>query len=110
MALAWLPAAVALFAASVLVYRQIIVSRPGLWIHTDEWVYRAAGVLVRRHPADLYNARMGAPGASKLPFTYPPFAALVFAAGPPFAFGMWQIALVVMDLVMLPVIFYAALC
>jgi alpha-1,2-mannosyltransferase len=109
MALAWLPAGVALFAASVLVYRQIMVSHTGLWIHTDEWVYRAAGVLVRRHPADLYNARMGAPGAYKLPFAYPPFAALVFAVGSPFGFGVWQVALVVIDVILLPVIIYAAL-
>jgi Glycosyltransferase family 87 len=105
-ALVWLPAGVALFAASVLVYRQIIVSHPGLWVHSDEWVYRSVGVLVRRHPADLYSARMG---ASRLPFTYPPFAALVFAAASPFSFGAWQIALVVIDLILLPVISYAAL-
>lgn len=52
---------------------------------------------------------MGAPGYHKLPFTYPPFAALVFAVASPFGFGVWQIALVVIDLILLPVIIYAAL-
>jgi alpha-1,2-mannosyltransferase len=108
-AFAGLLAAVTVFAASVLVYRQVTASDPGLWTHTDEWVYRAAGMLARRRPADLYRALMGEPGSFKLPFTYPPFAAVVFALGSPFSFGTWQIALVVIDLILLPVIIYASL-
>ena len=100
---------VAAFAASVVAYRQIFVTNPSLWTHTDEWIYRVGGVVARQHPAELYNVVMGAPHADKLPFTYPPFAALVFALGSPFNFGLWQIALVVIDLVLLPVIIYVSL-
>jgi alpha-1,2-mannosyltransferase len=100
---------VAAFAASVAVYRQIFVANPSLWTHTDEWVYRAGGVLARQRPAELYNVVMGAPHADKLPFTYPPFAAMVFALGSPLDFGLWQLALVVIDLVLLPVVSYVAM-
>lgn len=105
----WLLVGVALLAASVVVYWRIIAIYPALWTHTDEWVYRAAGALIRRHPAALYHRRMGSPGHSKLPFTYPPFAALAFALGSPVRFSIWQIALVVLDVILLPVITYASL-
>jgi alpha-1,2-mannosyltransferase len=107
---AWFLAGVTVFAASMLAYRQVYVSHPFLWQHTDEWVYRAAGSEVRRHPADLYRIRMAEPGFFPLSFTYPPFAALVFAVFSPFGFGAWQIGLVVLDLILLPVIIYASLC
>ena len=108
-ALAWLLVSVVAFAGSVVVFQQIIVSHPGLWVHLDEGVYRAAGLLARQHPADLYRVRMGVPGQEQLRFTYPPFAALLFAAASPLSFGIWQIALVVTDLILLPVITYASL-
>lgn len=108
-ALAWLAAGVAAFAASVLVYQQLISANPILWGHTDEWIYRAAGVIVHQHPADLYRVLLGEPNAEKLPFTYPPFAALVFALGTPFNFGVWQSALVVINVLLLPVILCASL-
>lgn len=108
-AFAWVFAGVAVFAASVLMYRQIIATYPGQWTHTDEYVYRAAGALIRRHPPDLYHALLGAPWQQQLPFTYPPFVALVFAAASPLPFWVWQVALVVIDLILLPVISYLAL-
>jgi alpha-1,2-mannosyltransferase len=105
----WLLAGMAVFAVSALMYRQIFVSNPELWTHTDEWVYRAAGVLVRKHPANLYSTVMAEPGYYKLPFTYPPFAGLLFALGSPLNFGLWQIGLIIIDLILLPVIVYASL-
>jgi alpha-1,2-mannosyltransferase len=108
-ALAWLVAGVALFAASVLVYQQLVAANPILWGHTDEWVYRAAGLVVRQHPADLYRVLLGEKGASQLPFTYPPFAALVFVLGTPFSFGVWQTVLVVINVALLPVILFISL-
>ncbi len=108
-ALAWLAAGVVLFAASIVVYWHVIASQPGLWTHTDEWVYRAAGSLTRRHPGLLYRRLFGEPGKQRLPFAYPPFAALVFAAFSPLPFGAWQMAMVVLDLILLPVIVFASL-
>ena len=108
-AVAWLLVGVVAFAASVMVYWQIVLSEPRLWIHLDEGVYRAAGTLARQHPADLYRVRMGEPGQQQLRFTYPPFAALLFAAASPLSFGIWQIALVVTDLILLPAITCASL-
>jgi alpha-1,2-mannosyltransferase len=106
-AFAWLLVGVVAFAASVMMYRQILLSQPRLWIHLDEGVYRAAGTLARQHPADLY--RVGQTGQEQLRFTYPPFAALLFAAASPLSFGTWQIALVVTDLILLPAITSASL-
>jgi alpha-1,2-mannosyltransferase len=92
------------FAASIAVYRLVFVANPGLWTHTDEWVYWAAGRVARHDPADLYLVRVGEPGSSQLPFTYPPFAAWIFGAVSGFSFRIWQIALVVLDMALLPVI------
>jgi alpha-1,2-mannosyltransferase len=108
-ALAWLAAGVAAYAVSVLVYRQLAAGNPGLWGHTDEFVYRAAGIEVHQHPADLYRALFGEPGRSKLPFAYPPIAALVFALFTSFSFGVWQAGLVVINVLLLPAILYASL-
>jgi alpha-1,2-mannosyltransferase len=105
----WLLAGVVAFAASVMVYRQIVLSQPRMWIHLDEGVYRAAGTLARQHPADLYRVRTGEPGQQQLRFTYPPFAALLFAAASPLSFGIWQMAIVVTDLILLPAITFASL-
>jgi alpha-1,2-mannosyltransferase len=106
---ACLAVGLAAFAASVLLCLQLTFNNPILSSHTDEWIYRAAGVVVRQHPADLYRALFGEPGAYKLQFNYPPFAALVFALGTSFSFGVWQTALIVIDVLLLPVILYASL-
>jgi alpha-1,2-mannosyltransferase len=108
-ALAWLAAGVAVFAVSVLVYQQLVSTNPILWGHTDEWVYRAAGEVVRQHPADVYRVLLGEPGATQLPFTYPPFAALLFTLGTGFSFAVWQMVLVVVNIALLPVIFFLSL-
>src|SRR3974390_2715215 len=107
--LCWLLLGIELFALSVLAYRQVIVTHPGSWQHTDEWIYQSAGTLVRQDPSDLYSAQLGEHGFAQLPFTYPPFAALLFAGPSSFSFGAWQIGLVVIDLVLLLVIIHAAL-
>jgi alpha-1,2-mannosyltransferase len=109
LAVAWLAAGVAAYAVSVLVYHHLLGLNPVLWTHTDEFVYRAAGLEVHRHPADLYRALYGEPNRFKLSFTYPPIAALVFALFSSFSFAVWQAGLIVIDLLMLPVIFYASL-
>jgi alpha-1,2-mannosyltransferase len=105
-----LTAAAVLFAASVGLYCDFIVTNYSqLWQHTDEWVYRAAGILARQHPADLYRSLMGEPGREQLPFTYPPFAALVFGAFGWLSFSAWQLGLEVVNVILLPVISWLAL-
>ncbi|HSZ45854.1 MAG TPA: glycosyltransferase 87 family protein [Streptosporangiaceae bacterium] len=108
-ALALFIAAAAAFSASIVVYRLVYVTNPGLWSHTDEWVYWAAGRVVRRDPANLYVVRLGEPLAFKLPFTYPPFAAWLFSFLSGFTFRAWEIALVVLDLTLMPAITYLSL-
>jgi alpha-1,2-mannosyltransferase len=103
-------ASAVLFAASVALYWDFIVTNYSqLWRHTDEWVYRAAGILARQHPADLYRALMGEPGREQLPFTYPPFAALVFGAFSWLSFSAWQLGLEVLNVILLPVVSFLAL-
>jgi alpha-1,2-mannosyltransferase len=109
LALLWLAAGLAAYIVSVLVYHHLLATNPVLWGHTDEWVYRAAGAEVHQHPADLYRAVFGEPNRYKLPFTYPPIAALVFALFSSFSFATWQSGLVVIDVLLLPVICYASL-
>jgi len=48
-------------------------------------------------------------GAAKLPFTYTPFAALLFAAGSGASFATWQVALAVLTIGLLPVVAYLSL-
>ena len=109
LAVAWLAAGVAAYAVSVLVYHHLLATNPTLWGHTDEFVYRAAGIEIHQHPADLYRAHFGEPDRFKLPFTYPPIAALVFALFTSFSFAVWQSALVGVDVLLLPVICYVSL-
>ncbi|HEY2279852.1 MAG TPA: glycosyltransferase 87 family protein [Streptosporangiaceae bacterium] len=109
LALAWLGAGLAAYAISVLVYHHLLATNPTLWGHTDEFIYRAAGIEVHQHPADVYRALYGEPDRFKLAFTYPPIAALVFALFSSFSFAVWQSALVVIDVLLLPVICYASL-
>ena len=46
-------------------------------------------------------------GAAKLPFTYTPFAALLFAAGSGVSFATWQVGLAVLTIGLLPVSYCA---
>jgi alpha-1,2-mannosyltransferase len=102
--------AVVVFAASVALYCDFIVTNYSqLWRHTDEWVYRAAGLLAQQHPADLYRTLMGEPGREQLPFTYPPFAALIFGAFSWLSFSVWQLGLEVLSVILLPVCAFLAL-
>jgi alpha-1,2-mannosyltransferase len=108
--LTWGAVAIAAFAVSVALYADFFATNQALlWTHTDEYVYRAAGLLVRQHPAQLYSAFVGEPAKEQLPFTYPPFAGLLFAAFSWLGFGMWQLGIVVLDAVLMPVISYLAL-
>lgn len=102
--------AVVVFAVSVTLYCDFIITNYSqLWRHTDEWVYRAAGIQARQHPADLYRTLVGEPGKEQLPFTYPPFAALLFAAFSWLSFSVWQLGLEIVGVILLPVVAFLAL-
>src|SRR5258708_20568282 len=95
-------AAVALFLLDVAGYALLVhASRQYYWTQIDTAVYRDGGIAVRNQPAMLYALELG---AAKLPFTYTPFAALLFAAGsgPPFA--TWRTGLAVLTIGLLPVV------
>ncbi|MFF0268212.1 glycosyltransferase 87 family protein [Kribbella sp. NPDC004536] len=66
----------------------LCVLLPGWWDHTgaDLKVYRLGGHVLLTDPSMLYWAR---PPGMSLPFTYPPFAGLVFV---PFALLPWPLA------------------
>ena len=69
-------AAVALFLLAVAGYALLVrVSPQYYWTQIDAAVYRDGGIAVRNQPAMLYALELG---AAKLPFTYTPFAALLF--------------------------------
>lgn len=102
----WLVLAGALFLAAVAGYAWLISAFPSYWLQTDTTVYRAAGLAVTRYPSELYALRLGVAGQ---PFTYPPFAALLFAAASWLSFLTWQVALTVATIVLLPVVAYLAL-
>ncbi len=96
-----------LFAAAVAAHvAQIVIHPQFYWQQTDESVYRAAGAAVLGHHGMLYSLRLGSP---RLPFTYPPFAALLFAAASPFSFASWQLALAAASILMLPAIAHLSL-
>src|SRR5580700_9249768 len=65
----------ALLGGSVTAYGFFMSAHPGLWNHSDEYIYWAAGRMVRANPAAVYHVLYGGPREYKLPFTYPPFAA-----------------------------------
>jgi alpha-1,2-mannosyltransferase len=109
LAVASVAAGLAAYALSLLIYHHLLATNPLLWGHTDEFVYRAAGIEVHQHPADVYRALFGEPGSTHLPFTYPPIAALVFALFSSFSFAVWQGALVIIGLLLLPAICYLSL-
>jgi alpha-1,2-mannosyltransferase len=96
-----------LFLLAVAGYALLVHAFPqDYWKQTDATVYRAAGLAVRRQPAELYALRLGIAGQ---PFTYTPFAALVFAVASGLSFASWQVVLAVVTIVLLPVVAYQAL-
>ena len=104
---AWLMAAVALFLLAVTGYALLVHAYPQYyWAQIDTAVYRDGGIAVRNQPAMLYALHLG---AAKLPFTYTPFAALLFAAGSGASFATWQIGLAVLTIGLLPVVAYLSL-
>src|SRR3984885_1562932 len=104
---AWLMAAVVLFLLAVAGYVLLVHASPQYyWRHIDTAVYRAGGIAARNQPAMLYALKLG---VAKLPFTYTPFAALLFAAGSAVSFATWQVALAVLTIGLLPVVAYLSL-
>lgn len=102
----WLAAGIVLLAVSVAGYSWFVVTTPGLWGHTDEYVYWAVARYLRHHPATFYDVTYREPTTIPLPFVYPPFAALAFTAFARFSFAVWQSGLFVLNLVLLPVAGY----
>ena len=100
-------AAVALFLLAVAGYALLVHASPQYyWTQIDTAVYRDGGIAARHQPAMLYALELG---SAKLPFTYTPFAALVFAAGSGVSFATWQVGLAVLTIGLLPVVAYLAL-
>src|SRR6201993_4040617 len=100
-------AAGALFLLAVAGYALLVHASPHYyWAQIDTAVYRAGGRAVRNQPAMLYALGLG---EAKLPFTYTPFAALVFAAGSGASFETWQVGLTVLSIGLLPVVAYLSL-
>jgi alpha-1,2-mannosyltransferase len=102
----WLALAGALFLAAVAGYAWLISAFPSYWLQTDMTVYRAAGLAVQTHPSQLYALRLG---VGRQPFTYPSFAALLFAAASGLSFAVWRVLLTVATIAALPVVAYLAL-
>ncbi len=99
---AWLT--VALFLLAVAGYALLVHASPQYyWTQIDTAVYRDGGIAVRNQPAMLYALELG---AAKLPFTYTPFAALLFAAGSGASFAICQVGLAVLTIGLLPVVAY----
>ena len=104
---AWLMASVALFLLAVAGYALLVHASPQYyWKQIDTAVYRDGGIAVRNQPAMLYALELG---PAKLPFTYAPFAALLFAAGSGASFVAWQVGLAVLTIGLLPVAAYLSL-
>jgi alpha-1,2-mannosyltransferase len=104
---AWLIAAVALFLLAVAGYALLVHASPQYyWKQIDTAVYRDGGIAARNQPAMLYALGLG---PVRLPFTYPPFAALLFAAAGGAPFATWQAGLTVLTIGLLPVVAYLAL-
>jgi alpha-1,2-mannosyltransferase len=93
-----------LFAGSIALYVWLYSGHPLHPNPGDESVYYLGGQLVRSHPGALYTDLVGLNGNVKLPFTYTPFAALLFEAGTVFSWAVWKAGLIVVDLVLLPLI------
>ncbi|MGD0242239.1 MAG: glycosyltransferase 87 family protein [Streptosporangiaceae bacterium] len=104
---AWLMAAVALFLLAVAGYALLVHASPQYyWQQIDAAVYRDGGIAARNQPAMLYALKLG---PAKLPFTYTPFAALLFAAGSGVSFAIWQVGLAVLTIGLLPMVTYLSL-
>src|ERR1700734_239826 len=104
---AWLMAAVALFLLAMAGYALLVHASPQYyWSQIDTAVYRDGGIAARNQPAMLYALGLG---PAKLPFTYAPFAALLFAAGSGALFVTWQVGLSVLTIGLLPVVAYLSL-
>src|ERR1700735_1363895 len=100
-------AAVVLFLLAVAGYALLVHASPQYyWTQIDTAVYRGSGIAVRNQPAMLYALELG---SGKLPFTYTPFAALLFAAGSGASFATWQVGLAVLTIGLLPVVAYLSL-
>ena len=100
-------AAVVLFLLAVAGYALLVHASPQYyWTQIDTAVYRDGGIAVRNQPAMLYALKLG---AAKLPFTYTPFAALLFAVGSGASFATWQVGLAVLTIGLLPVVAYLSL-
>jgi len=103
----WLALAVALFLLAVAGYALLVHALPhDYWKQTDATVYRGAGLAARHQPAALYALGLG---VANQPFTYTPFAALLFAVASPLSFADWQVVLAVLTIGLLPVVAYQAL-
>src|SRR3984957_4824051 len=104
---AGLIAAVALFLLAAAGYALLVHAYPqDYWRQIDTAVYRDGGIAVRNQPSMLYALGLG---PAKLPFTYAPFAALLFAAGSASSFVIWQVGLTVLTIGLLPVVAYLSL-
>jgi hypothetical protein len=100
-------AAIALFLLAVAGYALLVHASPQYyWTQIDTAVYRDGGIAVRNQPAMLYALELG---GAKLPFTYTPFAALLFAVGSGASFATWQVGLAVLTIGLLPVVAYLSL-
>jgi alpha-1,2-mannosyltransferase len=104
---AWLTASVVLFLLAVAGYALLVHTSPQYyWKQIDTGVYRGGGIAARNQPAMLYGLGLG---PAKLPFTYAPFAALLFAVGSGVSFVTWQVGMTVLTIGLLPVVAYLSL-
>jgi alpha-1,2-mannosyltransferase len=102
----WVAAAGVLAAGSVGGWVLLVALHPQTyWHQTDAIVYRDAGLAVRDDPGTLYARTFGQAG---LPFSYPPFAALIFAVLSPLRFAGWQVLLTAAGIAALFVAAWAA--
>jgi alpha-1,2-mannosyltransferase len=98
--------AVALFVISAVGWVSMVASdSQRYWRQTDAVVYRDAGAAVL-HGQPLYSVLFG---PFRLPFTYPPFAGLLFAPFSSLPFGIWQVALAVVSIVSLVIAAHASI-
>ncbi len=99
--------AAALFLLAVAGYALLVHAFPqDYWKQSDATVYRDAGLAVRHQPSRLYALGLG---VAKQPFTYTPFAALLFAAASSLPLAGWQIVLAALTIGLLPVVAYQSL-